>query len=147
MDPRKFDKEMLTKLPPELQKDIEEGNVVAIPLAKPNMSGMWFSAILAVTLFCTATPLFVPVSAFMVVGNGLAMLGWFLAYAVTDRLSCRWQNKYLVVTGLNEGIIKMIENSLKKQEDKDRWLDGTKSDSVCLKEEGAGSDEVQGDGK
>lgn len=143
MDPRKLDKEMLAKLPPELQKDIKDGNVVAISMARPAMSSMFFSAALAIVLFLMALPLFAPVTALMVVGNGLGMLGWFLSYAIADRLSCRWQNKFRLANGLLEGISIQLEKSLQKQQD----TDGTKSESVCLKEGSTGSDEVQGDGK
>lgn len=143
MDPRKFDKEVLDKLPPDLQQHIADGSVIAVKLAKPAMSGTFFSAALAVVLFLTALPLFAPVTTLMVVGNGLGMLGWFLSYAIADRLSCKWQNKYHLVSGLNEGMFRLVEKTLDKQDD----TDGTKPDSDCLKKESTGSDEVQGDDK
>jgi hypothetical protein len=143
MDPKKLDKEILAKLPPELQTHIEEGDVIAVRIPQPVIRGTWFSALLAVILFCTAIPLFIPINAFMVVGNGLGMLGWFLSYAIADRRSCNWQTKFRIADGMLEGIAIHLEKSLQKQEAKK----GTKSDSVCLKEEKASSDEVQGDGK
>jgi len=143
MDPKKFDREMLDKLPPDLRKDIEDGNVIAVPLAKPNMSSTFFTVALAILFAGTVTPLFIPANGFIVMGLGLAAMGLLLFYAVSDRIACKWQNKYLIVTGLNEGIIRMMTKSLEKQED----TEGTKSDSVCLKEGSTGSDEVQEDGK
>lgn len=143
MDPRKLDKEMLAKLPPELQRDIEEGNIVAVPMARPNMSSTFFTVALAILFAGTMTPLLIPVNGFIVVGLGLAAIGWLLMYAVSDRLSCNWQNKYRLADGLLEGISIQLAKSLKKQED----TDGTKSESDCLKEGSTGSDEVQGNGK
>ena len=143
MDPRKFDKEILDKLPLDLQKEIAHGNVIAVPLAKPAMSSTFFTVALAILFAGTVTPLCIPANAFIIMGLGIAAMGWLLMYAVTDRLSCIWQNKYHLVSGLNEGMFKLVEKTLDKQED----TDGTKSDSDCLNERSTGSDEVQGDGK
>lgn len=143
MNPKKFDKEMLAKLPPELQKDIEEGNVIAVPMARPNMSSTFFTVALAILCVGTVTPLFIPANGFIVMGLGIAAIGWLLMYAVSDHISCKWQNQFRLADGLLEGTSIQLAKSLQKQED----TEGTKSDSDCLKEGSTGSDEVQGDGE
>lgn len=111
----KLDAKLMSQMTEKERTAIENGEAMAIPVARSRLSGMTFSVIAGLTVAAMIAATMVPVSVLMVEGALVATLGLLIVFKLASDYIAHLTTELRVLTGL----LRMIGETIDKQQDKD----------------------------
>jgi len=120
----KLTDEEIKRLPPEFQKGLEDGSVLAIEVPKPTMSNRWFTVCAALIVGAMLVPIWVPLTSVAFLGAAFGALGWMFLYWFEGHSHAVTKLKMSIAVGTLDRVFQLLDN-------KDN-LDGTKEGECGL---------------